>query len=47
MLVVAVNEAGFEPVVFQVPDGEAYKTLATVGDLYDRLAAARLARASR
>ena len=43
-LVAALNEAGFEPVVFQVPDGEAYKTLATVGGLYDRLAEARLAR---
>ena len=43
-LVAALTDAGFEPVVFQVPDGEAYKTLATVGDLYDRLAEARLAR---
>ena len=43
-LVAALTEAGFEPVVFQVPDGEAYKTLATVGDLYDRFAEARLAR---
>ena len=43
-LVTALTDAGFEPVVFQVPDGEAFKTLATVGDLYDRLAEARLAR---
>jgi shikimate kinase / 3-dehydroquinate synthase len=43
-LVAALTEAGFEPVVFQVPDGEAFKTLATVGGLYDRLAEARLAR---
>jgi shikimate kinase / 3-dehydroquinate synthase len=43
-LVAALTDAGFEPVVFQVPDGEGYKTLATVGDLYDRFAAARLAR---
>ena len=44
VLAAALNEAGFEPVVFQVPDGEAYKTLATVGDLYDQFAEARLAR---
>ena len=43
-LVAALTDAGFEPVVFQVPDGEAYKTLATVGDLYSRFAEARLAR---
>ena len=43
-LVAALTDAGYEPVVFQVPDGEAYKTLATVGDLYDRFAEARLAR---
>jgi shikimate kinase / 3-dehydroquinate synthase len=43
-LVASLTDAGFEPVVFQVPDGEAYKTLATVGGLYDRFAEARLAR---
>jgi 3-dehydroquinate synthase len=43
-LVTALTDAGFEPVVFQVPDGEAFKTLATVGGLYDRFAEARLAR---
>ena len=43
-LVAALTDAGFEPVVFHVPDGEAYKTLQTVGDLYDRFAAAKLAR---
>ncbi len=43
-LVAALTEAGFEPAIFQVPDGEAFKTLATVGDLYDRFAEARLAR---
>ncbi len=43
-LVAALTEAGFEPVIFQVPDGEAYKTLATVGDLYGGFAEAKLAR---
>ena len=43
-VVAALTAAGFEPVVFQVPDGEAFKTLATVGDLYDRFAEAKLAR---
>lgn len=43
-LVAALTEAGFEPVVRQVPDGEAYKTLATVADLYAGLAEAKLAR---
>jgi len=36
--------AGFEPVVFEIPDGEAYKTLDTAAGLYARFAAARLAR---
>ncbi len=43
-LVAALAEAGFEPVVFQVPDGEQFKTLATVSDLYAGLAEAKLAR---
>ncbi len=43
-LVAALAEAGFEPVVFQVPDGEQFKTLATVADLYAGLAEAKLAR---
>ena len=43
-LVAALNDVGFEPIVFHVPDGEAYKTLATVGGLYDHFAEARLAR---
>ena len=37
-------EAGFEPVVCEVPDGEAYKTLEVTASLYDRLADARLSR---
>jgi shikimate kinase/3-dehydroquinate synthase len=44
VLIAALTDAGFEPVVFHVPDGEAYKTLQTVSDLYDRFAAAKLAR---
>ena len=43
-LVAALAEAGFEPIVFQVPDGEQFKTLATVADLYAGLAEAKLAR---
>jgi shikimate kinase / 3-dehydroquinate synthase len=43
-LVTALTDAGFEPFVFQAPDGEAYKTLATVSDLYARFAGAKLAR---
>jgi 3-dehydroquinate synthase len=43
-LIAALMDAGFEPIIFHVPDGEAYKTLATVGELYDRFAEARLAR---
>ncbi|HWP35805.1 MAG TPA: 3-dehydroquinate synthase [Thermodesulfobacteriota bacterium] len=38
--------AGIEPVALTVPDGERHKTLAAAGRLYDRLAAARLDRAS-
>jgi len=40
----ALEEAGFDPLLFEVPDGEAYKTLSTAADLYERFAAARLAR---
>jgi len=32
----SLREAGFEPVVCQVPDGEVYKTLDTVSSLYDQ-----------
>ncbi len=40
----ALAQAGFEPVICEVPDGEAYKTLKTAGDLYERLAEARMSR---
>jgi len=40
----ALEEASFEPLLFEVPDGEVYKTLGTAADLYERFAAARLAR---
>lgn len=43
-LTAALTEAGFEPAVFEVPDGEQFKTLATVSDLYASLAEAKLAR---
>lgn len=35
-VIVGLREAGFEPVVCQVPDGEVYKTLDTVSSLYDQ-----------
>jgi 3-dehydroquinate synthase len=40
----ALSAAGFEPVVCEIPEGEAHKTLTTVSAVYDRLAQARLAR---
>jgi 3-dehydroquinate synthase len=40
----ALAEAGFEPRVFEVPDGETYKTLESVAGLYAAFAAAKLAR---
>lgn len=39
-------EAGFEPALVEMPDGEAHKTLGTVAGLYDALVAARLDRRS-
>ncbi|MCX7706496.1 MAG: 3-dehydroquinate synthase [Anaerolineae bacterium] len=43
-LAASLADAGFEPLVFEVPDGEAHKALATVAGLYERFAAAGLAR---
>lgn len=43
-LIAALTAAGFEPLAFEAPDGEQFKTLATVSDLYTGLAAAKLAR---
>lgn len=40
----SLRKAGFEPAICQVPDGEAYKTLDTVGLLYDRFIEGRLDR---
>jgi 3-dehydroquinate synthase len=40
----ALADAGFEPFLLEIPDGEAYKTLDTAAGLFDRLAEARLAR---
>ena len=44
ILVESLTEAGFEPLVFEIPDGEAHKTLDTAAGLYARLADAKLAR---
>jgi len=44
ILVESLTEAGFEPLVFEIPDGEAHKTLDTAAGLYARLANAKLAR---
>jgi len=44
ILVESLTEAGFEPLVFEIPDGEAHKTLNTAADLYARFAEAKLAR---
>lgn len=43
-LLAALRQAGFEPLVLTVSDGEVHKTLATVADLYRGLAEAKLAR---
>jgi shikimate kinase / 3-dehydroquinate synthase len=43
-LLVALERKGFEPVVLTAPDGEAYKTLSTVAELYHGLAEAKMAR---
>ena len=40
----SLREAGFEPVICQAPDGEAYKTLDTVRSLYDQFVAGGLDR---
>jgi len=40
----SLREVGFEPVICQVPDGEAYKTLDTIGSLYDQFIAGGLDR---
>ena len=44
ILVESLTEAGFEPLVFEIPDGEAHKTLDTAAGLYARFADAKLAR---
>jgi shikimate kinase/3-dehydroquinate synthase len=43
-LVTSLAEAGFEARVYEVPDGEEHKTLATAGELYSRFAADKLSR---
>ena len=42
----SLAEAGFEPVVCTVPEGEVHKTLATIASLYDQFLAAGLDRRS-
>ncbi len=44
ILVESLIAAGFEPLVFEIPDGEAHKTLGTAASLYARFAEAKLAR---
>lgn len=44
VLTEALERAGFAPHLLEAPDGEAWKTLAVVSDLYGRLAEARMAR---
>jgi 3-dehydroquinate synthase len=45
-LLASLREAGFEPVCLTIPDGEPFKTLATVADLYRQLVEAKLDRRS-
>jgi 3-dehydroquinate synthase len=45
-LVEELAEAGFDPAMVEIPDGEAHKTLGTVAGLYDALVAAGLDRRS-
>jgi 3-dehydroquinate synthase len=45
-LLISLREAGFEPTRIDIPDGEQFKTLDTVADLYDQLVAAKLDRRS-
>jgi 3-dehydroquinate synthase len=42
----SLQEAGFSPVVIEIPDGEEYKTAATLQTVYDRLIEAGLDRRS-
>jgi len=45
-LLAGLAEAGFDPLLIHIPEGEAHKTLATVAGLYDRFIAAGLDRRS-
>lgn len=45
-LLASLRQAGFEPVYLTIPDGEPFKTLATVAGLYSQLVEARLDRRS-
>jgi 3-dehydroquinate synthase len=45
-LLATLQAAGFEPTRIDIPDGEQFKTLATVAALYDRFIEARLDRRS-
>lgn len=42
----ALERDGFQPTVIEIPDGEQYKNLDTVRDLYDQFIAAKLERRS-
>ncbi len=45
-LLASLHRAGFEPVRLIIPDGESFKTLATVADLYPQLVEVKLDRRS-
>ncbi len=45
-LIEGAREAGFDPIVVEIPDGEAHKTLSTVAGLYDAFVDASLDRRS-
>ncbi len=45
-LLASLRQAGFEPVYLTIPDGEPFKTLATVAGLYSQLVEAKLDRRS-
>jgi 3-dehydroquinate synthase len=45
-VVESLKASGFNPIVMEIPDGEAYKNLASVSGIYDRLIEFRMERSS-
>lgn len=45
-LIKSLKQAGFDPTYIEIPDGEQFKTLATIADLYDKFIDAKLDRRS-